>query len=95
MHDLAIVYEHPKWQQPLFDALDGRGVDYVRVDLKTGVYGGDDLPEARVYFNQASPSAYTRGNTRSVPFGLTLLEALDVDGVRVVNGARAFRFELN
>jgi len=48
-----------------------------------------------VYFNQASPSAYLRGNTRAVPFGLTLLEGLAADGAAVINGAAAFRFELN
>ncbi len=94
-HDLAVVYEHPQWQKPLFAALDARGIDYTTVDLKAGAFGDVDQPVARVYFNQASPSAYTRGNTRAVPYGLALLEALDADGVRVINGATAFRFELN
>jgi hypothetical protein len=93
--DLAVLYEHPQWQLPLFEVLDARGVDYVTVDLKSGVFGGTDLPAARVYFNQASPSAYLRGNTRSVPYGLTLLESLETEGATVINGAAAFRFELN
>ncbi len=94
-HDLAILYEHPQWQQPLFDVLDARGVDYVPIDLKRGVVGGTDAIPARVIFNQASPSAYLRGNTRAVPFGLTLLEGLEAEGANVINGAAAFRFELN
>lgn len=94
-HDLAVLFEHPQWQLPLFEVLDRRGVDYVAIDLKQGVMAGTDPGAARVVFNQASPSAYLRGNTRAVPFGLTLLEALEADEVEVINGAAAFRFELN
>ena len=32
--DLAVLFEHPEWQKPLFEALDRRGVRYVPVDLK-------------------------------------------------------------
>ena len=39
---LAIVYEHPTWQQPLFDALDKRGVDYFAYDIKSAAF---DLTE--------------------------------------------------
>jgi len=95
MHDLAILFEHPKWQLPLFEVLERRGVDYVAIDLKQGVMGGTDALPARVIFNQASPSAYLRGNTRAVPFGLTLLEGYEAEGAEVINGAAAFRFELN
>jgi hypothetical protein len=28
--DLAILYEHPQWFEPLFAALDRRGVAYVK-----------------------------------------------------------------
>lgn len=93
--DLAVLYEHPQWQLPLFEVLDRRGIDYIKIDLKRGVVGGTDPQPARVYFNQASPSAYLRGNTRSVPFGLTYLEGLEAEGADVINGAAAFRFELN
>ena len=31
--DLAIVYEHPEWFEPLFAALDLHGVSYVKVAL--------------------------------------------------------------
>lgn len=95
MRDLVVLFEHPDWQKPLFEALDARGVDYAPYDLKRAVFGGADLPPAHVVFNQASPSAYVRGHTRAVPLCLALLEALAFDGVRVVNGAPAFRFELS
>ena len=65
--DLVILYEHPEWQKPLFAALERRGVRYAAFDLKHGAFDPDDVPDAPLYFNQASPSAYVRGNTRAVP----------------------------
>ncbi len=93
--DLVVLYEHPQWQTPLFEALDRRGVDWQAFDLKQAVFGDEDLPQARLYFNQASPSAYLRGNARAVPFAMALMAALEVDDARVLNGIDAFRFELS
>ncbi|MEZ4473076.1 MAG: hypothetical protein R3F60_20295 [bacterium] len=95
MRDLIVIHEHPEWQKPLFQALTARGVDFGVFDLKSAAFSEVDAPQARVYFNQASPSAYTRGNTRAVPLGLAFMEDLEAQGVRVLNGARAFRFELS
>lgn len=93
--DLVVLYEHPKWQQPLFDALERRGVAFATYDLKSASFGDADLPAAPLYFNQASPSAYVRGNTRAVPYCLALMEDLEAQGARVLNGSRAFRLELS
>lgn len=95
MHDLAVLYEHPSWQEPLFAALSRRGVDFVAVDLKRAAYREGDAPRARVYFNQASPSAYVRGHTRAVPFALAYIQSLETAGVRVLNGAKPFLLELS
>jgi hypothetical protein len=93
--DLVILYEHPEWQKPLFAALDRRGVRYAAFDLKRGAFDPDDVPSAPLYFNQASPSAYVRGNTRAVPLALSLMRALELGGARVLNGSRAFALELS
>lgn len=95
MRDLVVLYEHPQWQQPLFDALTARGVDFAAYDLKAAAFSESELPAARLYFNQASPSAYVRGNTRAVPYALALMEDLEAQGVRVLNGSKAFRLELS
>lgn len=95
MHDLAVLFEHPAWQEPLFAALDARGVDYVRVDLKQAAYGSDDTAPARVAFNQASPSAYVRGHERAVPQALAYMRHLARLGCDVINGADAFSMELS
>jgi glutathione synthase/RimK-type ligase-like ATP-grasp enzyme len=93
--DLAVLYEHPSWQEPLFQALKERGLDYAAVDLKSATLSDRDRPEAPLYLNQASPSAYTRGNTRAVPFALAVIEDLEARGVPVLNGSRPFRLELS
>lgn len=93
--DLVVLFEHPEWQKPLFAALDRRGVRYATFDLKHGAFDPDRVPQARVYFNQASPSAYVRGNTRAVPLALSLMRALELGGARVLNGSRAFLLELS
>jgi glutathione synthase/RimK-type ligase-like ATP-grasp enzyme len=93
--DLAVLYEHPEWQKPLFQALERRGVRYEPVDLKKAVFSDTDAPLAPLYFNQASPSAYVRGNTGAVPYALAYMRALQIRGVRVLNGADAFALELS
>ena len=94
-YDLAVLYEHPEWQKPLFAALERRGIRYAAVDLKKAAFSDADEPLAPLYFNQASPSAYVRGNTRAVPYALAYMRALRVRGVGVLNGAEAFALELS
>jgi glutathione synthase/RimK-type ligase-like ATP-grasp enzyme len=93
--DLAVLFEHPEWQKPLWTALERRGVRYARLDLKEAAFDPDAVPAAALYFNQASPSAYVRGNTRAVPFALSLIRSLETGGARVLNGSKAFLLELS
>ncbi|MGH9719678.1 MAG: ATP-grasp domain-containing protein [Bryobacteraceae bacterium] len=94
-HGLVVLFEHPEWQKPLWTALDRRGVRYAALDLKRAAFDPDAVPQAPVYFNQASPSAYVRGNTRAVPLALSLMRSLELSGARVLNGSRAFLLELS
>jgi len=94
-HDLVVLFEHPEWQRPLFSALERRGVQFGRFDLKHAAFDPDSVPEAPLYFNQASPSAYVRGNTRAVPLALSLMRSLELGGARVLNGSRSFALELS
>jgi glutathione synthase/RimK-type ligase-like ATP-grasp enzyme len=93
--DLVVLFEHPEWQRPLFAALARRGVRFEPFDLKKAAFNVDQVPQARLYFNQASPSAYVRGNTRAVPFAYSFMRSLEIAGARVLNGSRAFALELS
>jgi glutathione synthase/RimK-type ligase-like ATP-grasp enzyme len=93
--DLAVLYEHPEWQKPLFAALDRRGLSFVPIDVAHAAFSNVDPPVAPLYFNQASPSAYLRGHTRAVPLALAYMRTLQLQGVRVLNGADVFALELS
>jgi glutathione synthase/RimK-type ligase-like ATP-grasp enzyme len=93
--DLVIVHEHPEWQKPLFAALERRGVSFAAFNVARAAFANDEGAPARLYFNQASPSAYIRGNTRAVPLALAYLRSLELLGARVLNGADVFALELS
>jgi len=93
--DIVVIHEHPEWQKPLFAALEGRGLAYAAFDLKQAAFSNLESPSAKVYFNQASPSAYVRGNTRAVPLALAYMRTLERLGARVLNGADVFALELS
>ncbi len=93
--DLAVLFEKEAWQQPLFAVLDKRGLSYAKIDLKSAAFGSHDVPSARLYFNQASASAYVRDRPRVIPFTLALLRNLQFRGAKVLNGADVFAFELS
>src|SRR4029453_10384696 len=93
--DLIVLYEHPEWQKPLFAALTRRGVSFEPFDLTQAAFSNVEAPRAPVYFNQASPSAYLRGNTRAVPLALAYMSSLELLGARVLNGADVFALELS
>lgn len=93
--DLVVLYEHPEWQKPLFAALERRGVSFSVFDLKKGCFDVDEVPQAKLYFNQASPSAYVRGNERAVPLALSFIQSLEMRGARVLNGSKALLLELS
>jgi biotin carboxylase len=93
---LAIYYEHPDWFRPLFAELDRRGTPYVRLRVDDHVYDpGDWGLRYGLVFNRMSPSAYTRGRGAALFYTLQLLSHLEQTGVRVVNGAAAYRMEIS
>ncbi|MEJ8840512.1 ATP-grasp domain-containing protein [Ramlibacter sp. AN1133] len=93
--DLIVLHEHPEWQKPLFAALERRGVNFAPYNVTQAAFGNSEPPQAALYFNQASPSAYVRGNARAVPLALAYMRTLERLGARVLNGADVFSLELS
>lgn len=93
--DLVVIHEHPEWQKPLLAALERRGIAFEAFNVAATAFANHEVPKARLYFNQASPSAYVRGNTRAVPLALAYLRSLERHGARVLNGADVFALELS
>jgi glutathione synthase/RimK-type ligase-like ATP-grasp enzyme len=93
--DLIVLHEHPEWQKPLFAALERRGLSFLPFDVTRAAFTNVEPLLAPLYFNQASPSAYIRGNTRAVPLALAFMRSLELKGARVLNGADVFALELS
>ena len=92
---LGIYYEHPDWFRPLFRELDRRGVPYEPVDATAHVHDPTTEPVHPVVFNRMSPSAWLRQGPEPLFYTGHWLEHLERRGVRVINGARAWRTEVS
>jgi len=91
---IAIYYEHPDWFRPLFQQLDERGANWLKIDARHHCY--DAASPGREYsllFNRMSPSAWQRGLAHGIFYTLNYLAHLEAQGVRVVNGYRCFAHE--
>ena len=88
MTDLAIFYEHPAWFEPLFAALERRGVSYARVHAGDHVFDpAASPPPAPVVLNRVGMSAFLRETQHPIFYALTLFDHWEGQGARVVNGA--------
>ena len=94
---LAIYHEHPDWFRPLFAELDQRGFSYERIDAREPFFYDPAAAERRyqVLFNRMSPSAYLRGGGSGILYNLNFLAHLERVGTRVINGYKAFTYEVS
>lgn len=93
---LAIYYEHPEWFRPLFAELDRRSIQYLRIDAGCHVYDATATDRKyALFFNRMSASAYLRGNAQGIFFTRDYLAHLERIGMRVINGCKAFSFEIS
>ena len=86
--DLAIVYEHPEWFEPLFAALERRRVSYVKVPLAGHHFdpAGSPAP-ATVVFSRVAMSSFLREPEHPIFYAQSLFEHWEGQGVRVVNAS--------
>jgi hypothetical protein len=93
---LAVYYEHPEWFRPLFAELDRRSIQYLRIDAGCHVYDATATDRKyALFFNRMSASAYLRGNAQGIFFTRDYLAHLERIGTRVINGCKAFSFEIS
>src|SRR5256885_16653562 len=91
---IAIYYEQPNWFVPLFQQLDARGVNWLKLDARYHQYNAASAErEYSLVFNRMSPSAWQRGAGHGIFYTINYLKHLEDKGVRVVNGSRAFTHE--
>jgi len=95
---LAIYHEHQEWFKPLFREFDRRGVPYASIDARVHSYDPASKCERdlySLYFNRMSPSAYLRGAGNGIFYTLGYVHHLERQGLRVINGSRAYLNEIN
>ena len=91
---IAIYYEQPNWFVPLFQQLDARGVNWLKLDARYHQYdAASPESEYSLLFNRMSPSAWQRGVGHGIFYTINYLKHLEDMGLRVVNGSRAFTHE--
>ena len=92
---IGVFYEQQSWFVPLFNQLDARGANWLRVDVRNHQFNPAGPAEYSLLFNRMSPSAWQRGNGHGIFYTLNYLKHLEKKGVRVVNGSRAFAHEIS
>src|ERR1700743_1246841 len=93
---LAFLYEHPQWFAAIFAELERRKVPFDKIFIPDHFYDiGAQKPAFKVLFNRMSPSANSRQHGSGIFHTLAYLEHLELMGVRVLNGAKAFRYEIS
>jgi hypothetical protein len=93
---LAFLYEHPQWFAQIFAELQRRRVPFDKIFIPDHFYDiGTARPAFSVLFNRMSPSADSRQHGSGIFHTLAYLEHLERQGIRVINGAQAFRNEIS
>ncbi|HEX8193670.1 MAG TPA: alpha-L-glutamate ligase [Allosphingosinicella sp.] len=86
--DLAILYEHPLWFEPLFAALDRRGVSYEKIRLADHSFDpARGAPPAPVILSRVAMSSFLRESEHGIFYAQSLLAHWAAQGATVLNGA--------
>ncbi|HEX2764645.1 MAG TPA: alpha-L-glutamate ligase [Allosphingosinicella sp.] len=86
--DLAILYEHPKWFESLFAALERRGIAFEAIGLCDHRFDPAVLEApAPLVFNRVAMSSFLREREHGIFYAEALLDHWACAGARVLNGA--------
>jgi glutathione synthase/RimK-type ligase-like ATP-grasp enzyme len=91
---LAVLYEHPQWFQPLFAALERRGMPYLPIQLSDHRFdpAGRDLPAALI-LSRVAQSSFLREPEHPIFYAEALLDHWARLGARVINGAEVLAID--
>ena len=85
---LAVLYEHPLWFQPLFAALERRGMTYLPIHLADHSFdpASREAP-APLVLSRVAQSSFLREPEHPIFYAEALLDHWERCGARVINGA--------
>jgi glutathione synthase/RimK-type ligase-like ATP-grasp enzyme len=86
--DLAVLYEHPKWFEPLFAALERHGISYEAIRLSDHRFD-PALREAPapVVLSRVAMSSFLREREHGIFYAEALFDHWAGAGARILNGA--------
>jgi glutathione synthase/RimK-type ligase-like ATP-grasp enzyme len=85
---LAVLYEHPQWFQPLFGALDRRGLRYEAIQLSGHSFDpAEPTAPARLILSRVAQSSFLREPEHPIFYAAALLDHWARCGALVLNGA--------
>jgi glutathione synthase/RimK-type ligase-like ATP-grasp enzyme len=92
--ELAVLYEHPQWFQPLFAALDRRGVHYLPIQLADHRFdpASRDVP-APVILSRVAQSSFLRQTEHPIFYAAALLDHWQRCGATVLNGSETLAID--
>lgn len=92
--DLAILYEHPKWFEPLFAALGRRGIGCEAIRLSDHSFdpASSHIP-APVVLSRVAMSSFLREVDHGIFYAEALLAHWSAGGARVLNGAEVLAID--
>jgi glutathione synthase/RimK-type ligase-like ATP-grasp enzyme len=92
--DLALLYEHPTWFEPLFTALERRGVSYEAIRLSDHIFdpASTAIP-APVALSRVAMSSFLRETQHGIFYAESLLAHWAANGARVLNGAETIAID--
>jgi glutathione synthase/RimK-type ligase-like ATP-grasp enzyme len=86
--ELAVLYEHPHWFQPLFSALDRRGIAYEAVQLSGHRFDpADREAPAPLILSRVAQSSFLREPEHPIFYAAALLDHWQRCGANVLNDA--------
>lgn len=86
--DLAILYDHPSWFEPLFAALERRGTSFEKLALSGhGFDPVDGEPPAPVVLSRVAMSGFLRDPEHGIFYAQALLDHWRRRGAKILNGA--------
>lgn len=92
--DIAVFYEHPQWFEPLFRALDRRGLDWTPISILDHTFDPADtrLP-APLILNRLAMSSFLRQSEHALFYSVAALDHWEGLGARVINGPGVLAYD--
>ena len=84
---LAVLYEHPRWFEPLFAVLARRGIEVARIDARALTFDpASAAVPSELILNRVAMSAPQRDPEHSIFHSIAALDHWRRRGARIING---------